>query len=538
MAAAPMAVALQLLLVTLSLLLLLAAVETQPDSVFVDPRRAALVLRRTRRKNSDFEELRPGSIERECREETCSFEEAKEAVGHEQAKIFWARYRLSQGGFQGRAPAPRVTPCRPNPCKNGGRCLELRSAARCVCAEGWEGDTCHVEIRSCDRNNGGCEHYCEASRIYRLVCHCARGYQLSDNGFSCDQIDLGACGRTVMDQTGRSLGGDGDVWEPDRLVAANATADATANATANATAATNSSAFPAPPERIASPLPPPPQPPTEQGSEALAGGGPRPMEWGPPPTGEPEAQAASTVTPDGMRIVGGYICPRGHCPWQVLLTDRRGNGFCGGTLVSARWVVTAAHCARYTKQVLVRIGEHDVRLTEGSEQNLPANLIVPHPNFDSDTFDSDLALLRLNSSARLDRYAVPACLPDRRLAELLTQPGTLGVVSGWGREQEHGRNSRYLQWVGLPVVPTATCAQSTEQKVTQNMFCAGYAAGRQDACKGDSGGPYMSRRLDTWFLTGVTSWGEGCAQRGKYGAFTRLANFIDWIEATMRENAS
>ena len=72
------------------------------------------------------------------------------------------------------------------------------------------------------------------------------------------------------------------------------------------------------------------------------------------------------------------------------------------------------------------------------------------------------------------------------------------------------------------------------QVITDNMFCAGYLEASRDACSGDSGGPFVVHYRGTWFLTGVVSWGERCAARGKYGVYTRLGNYLGWIQDTMR----
>lgn len=67
------------------------------------------------------------------------------------------------------------------------------------------------------------------------------------------------------------------------------------------------------------------------------------------------------------------------------------------------------------------------------------------------------------------------------------------------------------------------------------MFCAGYLDVSMDSCSGDSGGPFAVYYHDTWFLTGVVSWGEKCATKGKYGVYTRLGNFLNWIRDTMEK---
>ena len=69
------------------------------------------------------------------------------------------------------------------------------------------------------------------------------------------------------------------------------------------------------------------------------------------------------------------------------------------------------------------------------------------------------------------------------------------------------------------------------------MFCAGYDAQPEDACQGDSGGPHVTRFRDTYFVTGIVSWGEGCARKGKFGVYTKVSNFLKWIDKIMRAGA-
>lgn len=115
---------------------------------------------------------------------------------------------------------------------------------------------------------------------------------------------------------------------------------------------------------------------------------------------------------------------------------------------------------------------------------------------------------------------------------LMQQPD--GMVSGFGRLGEGREPSSILQRLSVPYVDRRTCIESTPLRISQRMFCAGYDTIAKDACQGDSGGPHVTRYRDTYFVTGVVSWGEGCARKGKYGVYTQVSKYIQWIRDGMK----
>ncbi|CAJ0958854.1 unnamed protein product [Ranitomeya imitator] len=175
-------------------------------------------------------------------------------------------------------------------------------------------------------------------------------------------------------------------------------------------------------------------------------------------------------------------------------------------------------------------GDYDKYLRDQDEQKIAVMKVFPHPYYLGEYYDHDIALLYLRSPAILSDYTRPICLPSPGLGRLLTQEGEIGQVSGWGATHYKGRASRFLLKVRLPIVSQDTCMASTDMVLTGNMFCAGYSIEARDSCKGDSGGPFAVIYRNTWYLVGVVSWGEGCAQEGKYGVYTRVSNYISWIK--------
>uniref|UniRef100_A0A8C2WWB2 Zmp:0000001329 n=1 Tax=Cyclopterus lumpus TaxID=8103 RepID=A0A8C2WWB2_CYCLU len=249
---------------------------------------------------------------------------------------------------------------------------------------------------------------------------------------------------------------------------------------------------------------------------------------------EEDGQSCSQKEGVTGRIVGGVLEKPGGSPWQVLVCRSDGYGFCGGTLVSDRWVVSAAHCLEQTADH-VTIGDHmcESRRPDPGEQVIKVQKVFVHPHFHSFTFDSDIALLYLARPVVRSPTAVPACLPDPHLSRYLVQVTFFKTLMVFSLHGEGQSSSRFLRKVTLPVISYRDCIASTEQVITDNMFCAGYLDVGMDACSGDSGGPFVVNYRGTWFLTGVVSWGEQCAQRGKYGVYARLGNFLNWIKDTM-----
>lgn len=183
-------------------------------------------------------------------------------------------------------------------------------------------------------------------------------------------------------------------------------------------------------------------------------------------------------------------------------------------------------------------GEHDLGRVEGSEQErLVVQVIVPKEYVPGKT-NHDVALLQLSQPVALGDHVAPLCLPDPAFADETLAFVRFSAVSGWGQLLERGVTARKLMVVLVPRLLTQDCLQQSRQRpggpaVTDNMFCAGYTDGSKDACKGDSGGPHATRFQATWFLTGIVSWGEGCAAAGHFGVYTRVSRYTAWLRRLM-----
>ena len=132
-----------------------------------------------------------------------------------------------------------------------------------------------------------------------------------------------------------------------------------------------------------------------------------------------------------LKIIGGREADRGRWPWQIVILNKYREAFCGGTLIHPRWILTASHCVR--KHLIVRVGEHDLVVHEGSEKEYVVKRAIIHPAYNRDTVDNDVALLELPEPVTLDRHAALACLPEQD--EALPDQEHCTII-GWGKEKK------------------------------------------------------------------------------------------------------
>ncbi|XP_072122297.1 serine protease hepsin isoform X1 [Mobula birostris] len=243
------------------------------------------------------------------------------------------------------------------------------------------------------------------------------------------------------------------------------------------------------------------------------------------------------------RIVGGRLAELGRWPWQVaLLFD--GSPLCGGSLIADDWVVTAAHCFpqknRFANRWAVLSGSVS-RLSPDIQT--PVQTVVYHAgyqpfiDYNSEDNSNDIAVLRLRRSLNFSDHIQPVCLPA--LGQGLVE-GTLCTVTGWGNTEYYGHQSDELREAEVPIVSNARCnsPEFYNGQITPKMFCAGYSEGGVDACQGDSGGPLVCQdtlsNRSRWRLSGVVSWGTGCAMATKPGVYCRVTEYQSWVYRAMK----
>ncbi|XP_042554078.1 LOW QUALITY PROTEIN: brain-specific serine protease 4-like [Dipodomys spectabilis] len=242
------------------------------------------------------------------------------------------------------------------------------------------------------------------------------------------------------------------------------------------------------------------------------------------------------------RVVGGQDSGDAEWPWVVSIR-KNGTHHCAGSLLTRRWVVTAAHCFKgYLEQLSlfsVLLGAWKLGSPGPRAQRAGVAWVLPHPRYSwKEAAGADIALLRLHPPVQFSERVLPICLPD---ASVRLPPHTQCWIAGWGsiRDGVPLPHPQTLQKLRVPIIDSGICSLlywrgAGQEAITEDMLCAGYLEGQRDACLGDSGGPLMCQVEGSWLLGGIISWGEGCAERNRPGVYTNLLAHRSWVQRVVQ----
>ncbi|XP_072743648.1 trypsin-like [Anoplolepis gracilipes] len=230
------------------------------------------------------------------------------------------------------------------------------------------------------------------------------------------------------------------------------------------------------------------------------------------------------------RIVNGTKATPRQFPHQVsLMRTWTGNHFCGGSIISIKLVLTAAHCMYLNGNLIppwtIMVVGGVLKLNENTvtRQERGVEEFRTHPEFNLNTLQNDVAVLQLSAPFEFTPEVHSLPLPTNPIV-----PETLCQVSGWGYSAEDVPvASNDLMYVVLPIRSTTECRELLVNitDLPAGMFCAGYLEGGKDACQGDSGGGMVCNGI----LTGVVSGGEGCARPNLPGVYVDIFYYLNWI---------
>jgi len=226
------------------------------------------------------------------------------------------------------------------------------------------------------------------------------------------------------------------------------------------------------------------------------------------------------------RIVGGVEAVPHEFPWQVALVVDNA-WFCGATIISADWILTAAHCTDGGRSFEVILGAHNKNIVESTQVRIIPSQFTMHPRWNSNKLQNDVALIKLPTPVSFTPEIAPICLAPN------TEPDHVGdilLASGWGLDSDGASSTvANLRKVTAPGISSADCRAVYGNNVLDSVLCIDTTGGH-GTCNGDSGGPLSYINNGVYNQVGLVSFGSasGC-ELGYPTGFSRISSFVDWI---------
>ncbi|CAH2098445.1 unnamed protein product [Euphydryas editha] len=253
-----------------------------------------------------------------------------------------------------------------------------------------------------------------------------------------------------------------------------------------------------------------------------------------------DSSSSNKISGGGPTAVDAY-------PWLAILEYSGEHLGCGGSLITSRFVLTAAHCLDTIEGIprLVRLSEYnttsyptDIVEVEGGGNDtitvtmVPVHSVFKHPNFNRVQKIHDIGLVQMEYSVKFSDFIKVICIPQVNYMEEFT-PSTNFTLAGWGTD--NGIKNEVKMEVTVPFVPTNDC-NKIEDTVTESQICAGGIKGK-DSCNGDSGGPLMYEKDLYYYAVGIVSYGPGeCGLAGRPAVYTNVFMYLPWINKILSEN--
>ncbi|XP_018365414.1 PREDICTED: venom protease [Trachymyrmex cornetzi] len=247
------------------------------------------------------------------------------------------------------------------------------------------------------------------------------------------------------------------------------------------------------------------------------------------------------------RIVGGTEAVAGEFPWMTRLGyifgfidgEQMMSWMCGGTLISPRHILTAAHCFSEIPDFLLgyiaRIGDVDCNSDNDGADPVDVFIeeIIIHDEYNDLTHENDVAVLKTDRKISFTTKRLPACLPPGNLKNQNLE-GMETFIAGWGTTKYQGTSSDKLLKATVFITKQKECKDAYSKDyyavIDNRTVCARNDG--IDSCQGDSGGPLMLQNGNTT-VVGIVSWGKGCASKNYPGVYTDVSSFLSFIKEAM-----
>jgi len=245
----------------------------------------------------------------------------------------------------------------------------------------------------------------------------------------------------------------------------------------------------------------------------------------------------------GERVVGGTETAPNEFPWYALLTTRTRQQFCGASILSEEFVLTATHCMILNKNdFFVAAGVHNRLITiDGTEQYARVEEIFNHPDYAELPMENDVTILRVNPPFKFNQYVGAIALPTSN-----SVPIEMVTAIGWGMTNYTIANGSFdpspvLKKINLTIQATEECSKNYEDvfwqggipsKITDRMICAASDREMESVCQGDSGGGLRCEDSNgKQFVCGVASFLAGCGFQKYASVYTKVDRYIDFIRS-------